>query len=164
MALSAPNATDLVRFFEVSEGTSAWDFSPKSHKWRAKCSKGAVEAVLIGCAECELSKGGVRGFACCVVVAIFQSVAPHSAVSMLCVFAIGECGFANCAPAKTRRQDSLAEWSKALAPGASPQGRGLEPHSCQSCAWRVMSVRRSSHDVQLGTFSLRRAMMSYIYV
>ena len=27
-------------------------------------------------------------------------------------------------------QDSLAEWSKALAPGASPQGRGLEPHSC----------------------------------
>ena len=28
-------------------------------------------------------------------------------------------------------QDSLAEWSKALASGASPQGRGLEPHSCQ---------------------------------
>ena len=27
--------------------------------------------------------------------------------------------------------DSLAEWSKALASGASPQGRGLEPHSCQ---------------------------------
>ena len=27
-------------------------------------------------------------------------------------------------------QDSLAEWSKALAPGASPQGRGFEPHSC----------------------------------
>ena len=27
-------------------------------------------------------------------------------------------------------QDSLAEWSKALAQGASPQGRGLEPHSC----------------------------------
>ena len=26
---------------------------------------------------------------------------------------------------------SLAEWSKALAPGASPQGRGLEPHRCQ---------------------------------
>ena len=31
-------------------------------------------------------------------------------------------------------QDSLAEWSKALAQGASPQGRGFEPHSCQpSC-------------------------------
>ena len=31
-------------------------------------------------------------------------------------------------------QDSLAEWSKALAPGASPQGRGFEPHSCHfSC-------------------------------
>merc|ERR1712023_171484 len=28
-------------------------------------------------------------------------------------------------------QDSLAEWSKALAQGASPQGRGFEPHSCQ---------------------------------
>ena len=27
--------------------------------------------------------------------------------------------------------DSLAEWSKALASGASPQGCGLEPHSCQ---------------------------------
>ena len=27
-------------------------------------------------------------------------------------------------------QDSLAEWSKALALGASPQGRGSEPHSC----------------------------------
>ena len=26
--------------------------------------------------------------------------------------------------------DSLAEWSKALAPGASLQGRGFEPHSC----------------------------------
>ena len=30
----------------------------------------------------------------------------------------------------TDHQDSLAEWSKALAPGASPQGRGFEPHSC----------------------------------
>ena len=27
-------------------------------------------------------------------------------------------------------QDSLAEWSKALAQGASPQGRGFEHHSC----------------------------------
>ena len=25
----------------------------------------------------------------------------------------------------------MAEWSKALASGASPQGRGFEPHSCQ---------------------------------
>ena len=29
--------------------------------------------------------------------------------------------------------DSLAEWSKALASGASPQGRGFEPHSCHLC-------------------------------
>ena len=28
-------------------------------------------------------------------------------------------------------QDGLAEWSKALASGASPQGRGFEPHSHQ---------------------------------
>ena len=28
------------------------------------------------------------------------------------------------------KQDSLAERSKALASGASPQGRGFEPHSC----------------------------------
>ena len=27
--------------------------------------------------------------------------------------------------------DSLAEWSKALASGASPKGRGFEPHRCQ---------------------------------
>jgi hypothetical protein len=26
--------------------------------------------------------------------------------------------------------DSLAEWSKALVLGTSPQGRGFEPHSC----------------------------------
>ena len=30
--------------------------------------------------------------------------------------------------------DSLAEWSKALASGASPQGRGFEPHSCHAIA------------------------------
>ena len=32
--------------------------------------------------------------------------------------------------ASIRGQDSLAEWSKALASGASPKGRGFEPHSC----------------------------------
>ena len=30
--------------------------------------------------------------------------------------------------------DSLAEWSKALASGASPQGRGFEPHSSHQVA------------------------------
>ena len=30
-------------------------------------------------------------------------------------------------------QDSLAERSKALAYGASPKGRGFEPHSCHVC-------------------------------
>ena len=38
------------------------------------------------------------------------------------------------AVASTRPQDSLAEWSKALASGASPQGHGFEPHSCHSWA------------------------------
>ena len=35
-------------------------------------------------------------------------------------------------------QDSLAEWSKALAQGASPQGRGFEPHSCH-LAWLTLA-------------------------
>jgi hypothetical protein len=36
----------------------------------------------------------------------------------------------------------LAEWSKALAPGASPQGRGFEPHSChcRSASARTAAV------------------------
>ena len=47
-----------------------------------------------------------------------------------------------------RCQDSLAEWSKALAQGASPQGRGFEPHSCHwvrrsfVCAGPVLQRRR----------------------
>ena len=30
---------------------------------------------------------------------------------------------------RVNRQDALAEWSKALAQGASPKGRGFEPHT-----------------------------------
>jgi hypothetical protein len=41
----------------------------------------------------------------------------------------------------TSRHDSLAEWSKALASGASPQGRGFEPHSCQ-CLRRAPAPSR----------------------
>ena len=47
------------------------------------------------------------------------------------------------------QHDSLAEWSKALAQGASPQGRGLEPHSCHvgctvqlSCASHRLTISR----------------------
>ena len=36
--------------------------------------------------------------------------------------------------------DSLAEWSKALASGASPQGRGFEPHSCHFTMPRHFSM------------------------
>ncbi len=42
-------------------------------------------------------------------------------------------------------QDSLAEWSKALAPGASPQGRGFEPHSCHFA--RLACVRARPRSV-----------------
>ena len=39
------------------------------------------------------------------------------------------------------KHDSLAEWSKALASGASPQGRGFEPHSCHSFVSAVILSR-----------------------
>ena len=49
------------------------------------------------------------------------------------------------------RHDSLAEWSKALASGASPQGRGLEPHSCHIVPQtrslrRMYPKRKRSHN------------------
>ena len=40
-----------------------------------------------------------------------------------------------------RTCDSLAAWSKALASGASPQGRGLEPHSCHRFPGRCHEQR-----------------------
>ena len=42
-------------------------------------------------------------------------------------------------------KDSLAEWSKALAQGASPQGRGFEPHSCH-----LIYVRRTREESKVG--------------
>ena len=42
-------------------------------------------------------------------------------------------------------QDSLAEWSKAVASGASPQGRGFEPHSCQSFTGTDQEVSTLQH-------------------
>ena len=46
-------------------------------------------------------------------------------------------------------QDSLAEWSKALASGASPQGRGFEPHSCHfATICRQMGSSAHSSDVK----------------
>ena len=46
----------------------------------------------------------------------------------------------------SRSQDSLAVWSKALAQGASPQGRGFEPHSCHLC---VVSFQHSHSESKL---------------
>ena len=43
---------------------------------------------------------------------------------------------------KEPRQASLAERSKALAQGASPQGRGLEPHSCHISCCRCPAKSR----------------------
>jgi hypothetical protein len=41
-------------------------------------------------------------------------------------------GVINLGQMKAVKKGSLAEWSKALALGASPKGRGFEPHSYQS--------------------------------
>ena len=40
------------------------------------------------------------------------------------------------------QQDSLAEWSNALDQGASPQGRGFEPHSCYFAMSRMLCPAR----------------------
>ncbi len=57
-------------------------------------------------------------------------------------------------------RDSLAEWSKALAPGASPQGRGFEPHSCHLIAppgaqCTVWLYNRCCHDVAIAEVRCR---------
>ena len=52
---------------------------------------------------------------------------------------VGLLGFtAATAQGKPLCQDSLAEWSKALAQGTSPQGRGFEPHSCHLSSFAHM--------------------------
>ncbi len=57
-------------------------------------------------------------------------------------------------------RDSLAEWSKALTPGTSPQGRGFEPHSCHLIAppgaQRTVSLyNRCCHDVAIAEVRCR---------
>ena len=44
-------------------------------------------------------------------------------------------------------RDIVAEWSKALAQGASPQGRGFEPHSCHCIARGLLFGLRSSEPM-----------------
>ena len=51
--------------------------------------------------------------------------------------------------------DSLAEWSKALAPGASPQGRGFEPHSCHFSTWIKRSHMYPCVTKMLGSLALQ---------
>ena len=65
-------------------------------------------------------------------------------------------GSARCRPSRCAQRvfavrprlgsDSLAEWSKALAQGASPQGRGLEPHSCHAFRCHWSPSRDNVHD------------------
>ena len=55
--------------------------------------------------------------------------------------------------ANAQRQDSLAEWSKALASGASPQGRGFEPHSCHFVD-RRQALRKSRTRSLQGTATI----------
>ena len=54
----------------------------------------------------------------------------------------------------TGNQDSLAEWSKALASGAGPQGRGFEPHSCHCGGGLDPAAIDRGHDL---TANLRAA-------
>ena len=53
--------------------------------------------------------------------------------------------------------DNLAEWSKALAPGASPQGRGFEPHNRQQ--QQCKDVWRSARPLGHTWRSPRAAML-----
>ena len=57
---------------------------------------------------------------------------PHQSPSVSRLTFVSRGSFGNCVEYANffDHQDSLAEWSKALASGASPQGRGFEPHSC----------------------------------
>ena len=69
--------------------------------------------------------------------------------------ALGESG-ASSGPVRRRlqwgsEQDSLAEWSKALASGASPQGRGFKPHSCHACSGDDPVSKFNSHTLCCGT-------------
>ena len=52
----------------------------------------------------------------------------------------------------SHQHDSLAEWSKALASGASPQGRGFEPHSCHlSVHSRVFDENNRTREPERST-------------
>lgn len=48
--------------------------------------------------------------------------------------------------------DSLAEWSKALASGASPQGRGFEPRSCQLASRMQIVHTRTAHQLYISGY------------
>ena len=74
--------------------------------------------------------------------------------------------------ASTTGHDSLAEWSKALAQGASLQGRGLEPHSCHACpllvvqTWFLDLILRARAGNTAGVFApllaTREGVLSYL--
>ena len=57
--------------------------------------------------------------------------------------------------------DSLAEWSKALAQGASPQGRGFEPHSCHVCRSRRFLSRATASITPAGFRRSRCSLLGW---
>ena len=60
----------------------------------------------------------------------------------------------------SRRHDSLAEWSKALAQGASPQGRGFETHSCHFAARGLLGMREARGSIRsVSTFCRRSCLL-----
>ena len=56
----------------------------------------------------------------------------HATVALIVTSACGTLSKAAVVLESESQHDGLAEWSKALASGASPQGRGFEPHSRHS--------------------------------
>ena len=110
---------------------------------------------------CSWCKGGSSILSCArVLAALLASL-------LRCLLQLGRGAFERLvSPMRlilTDHQDSLAEWSKALAPGASPKGRGFEPHSCHcsdvstgSPVGRPVGVSRTLGGSRARRFSLAR--------
>ncbi len=83
---------------------------------------------------------------------------------------VSECWFEEMtqvvAPSRLAIHDSLAEWSKALASGASPQGRGFEPHSCHFVVVQTRMAQTSLRKTALVEYSdePRRACTAQVHL
>ena len=61
---------------------------------------------------------------------------------------------------RSPHQGSLAEWSKALAQGACPQGRGIEPHNCHCSS--MLSLQNSDIPLRARRARTHRAVSSRV--